>query len=545
MKHLAPAPAPTGTVTRHPLWLMGAASLWMASAGNAALWRELAQLGVLDGWAGAGFAIAVGLLMFALLAMLSALLCWRATLKPVLTLLLLASAVTTHFMFTYRVVLDTSMLVNVLQTNPGEALDLLNPRGIVPVVWLWRAPVRPVHWTRRAGQNLGLALGAGMLAAAVVLFAFQPLSSTLRNHRQVRYLANPLNLVNAVGQLAARPFQIDPSVLLPVAEDVRPGPSYAEQARPPLIVLVLGETGRAGNFALNGYARPTTPQLAQQNVASFRNVWSCGTSTAASLPCMFSHLGREAFESRRANHENLLDVFQRAGLGVLWLDNQSGCKGVCDRVAHQFTHAPAGDALCEGGECPDEILLRGLDQQLAAVDAQRRSRGLVVVLHTMGSHGPAYYRRSPATAKRFLPECTSTQLSDCPNEQIVNAYDNSILYTDHVLASTIHWLKARAADFDTAMVYVADHGESLGENNVYLHGLPYAIAPDVQKRVPWLTWLSPAFERRSGVTLPCLLARSEARISHDHLFHSMLGLADLHTSAYRRELDVYGGCSAL
>lgn len=536
---------------RHPLWLVAACALWMATLGNAALWRELWQLGTLNGPRGVVFGLAVGVLLWALLVLLAALLAWRGTLRPTLTLLLLASAITTHFMLTYRVVLDTSMLTNVLQTHPAEARDLLNGSllvtvlvlGVLPSIWLWLTPVRGVHWVHRLGQNLAAVVGAGVVAACTVLAAFQPLSSTLRNHHHVRYLANPLNLVNALGQIAARPLQIDESVLLPLAEDVRPGTSYATQARAPLIVLVLGETGRSGNFGINGYTRPTTPQLAQRDVASWRNVWSCGTSTAASLPCMFSHLGRDAFERRRANHENLLDVLQRAGLAVLWLDNQAGCKGVCERVANQTTQAMATDALCSDGECLDEILLHGLDQRVAALDADRRARGVVLVLHTMGSHGPAYFKRSPRSAKHFLPECSSSLLTACPNEQIVNAYDNSIVYTDHVLAATIGWLEARATQYDTAMVYLADHGESLGENNIYLHGLPYAVAPDVQKRVPWITWLSPSFERRSGITVGCLHQRTEALLSHDHLFHSILGLADLRTGAYRRELDAYAGCA--
>jgi lipid A ethanolaminephosphotransferase len=538
---------------RHPLWLLGWACLWLASAGNIALWRELTQLNLLQGARGVAFGLAVGVLLFALLVIVSGLLAWRGTLKPMLTLMLIASALATHFMFTYRVVLDTSMVTNVLQTHTSEALELLSARlvgtvlvlGILPSVWIWRTPVRRLPWTRRALHNLGVICGGIVVAAAVVLVSFQPLSSAMRNHRHVRYLANPLNLVNALGQLAAQPLRRDESILLPLAEDAQLGPTYVAQARAPLLVLVLGETGRTGNFALNGYARETTPELAAENVASFRNAWACGTSTAASLPCMFSHLGRDAFEGRSVNHEGLLDVLQRAGLAVLWVDNQSGCKGVCDRIPTQATRATAGDALCTDGECFDEVLLRGLDERISALPAERRARGVVVVLHTMGSHGPAYYKRAPAQYKPFLPECTSTLLTDCTNEQLVNAYDNSIRYTDHVLASTIRWLKAHEEGSDAAMVYLSDHGESLGENNLYLHGLPYTVAPDVQKRVPWITWLSPSFERRSGVTVRCLHQLADTRLTHDHLFHSMLGLADVRTDVYRRDRDVHAACSTL
>ena len=228
---------------------------------------------------------------------------------------------------------------------------------------------------------------------------------------------------------------------------------------------------------------------------------------------------------------------------MLWIDNQAGgCKGVCDRIPH-VNLATGGAAACPAGGCHDEILLAGLDARLAALPAERRTRGVVLVLHPMGSHGPAYAERSPAAAKRFLPECTSSHLPDCSSEQLRNAYDNSIAYQDHVLGEAIRWLRTRT-DYDGALVYVADHGESLGENNVYLHGLPYALAPDVQKHVPWVTWLSPGFEGRAGATLACLRAAADRRVTHDHLFHSVLGLLQVSTSAYRRSLDAYAGCSA-
>jgi lipid A ethanolaminephosphotransferase len=234
---------------------------------------------------------------------------------------------------------------------------------------------------------------------------------------------------------------------------------------------------------------------------------------------------------------------QRAGLAVLWLDNQSGCKGICERVPHASTAALPDPLLCSDGQCQDGILLKDLDARIAALPAERRARGVVLVLHQMGSHGPAYAERSPASSKRFGPECTGNDLQHCTREAIVNAYDNSIAYTDHVLASAIGWLKTQATQYDPAMVYVADHGESLGENNLYLHGLPYAMAPDVQKHVPWITWLSPGFEARRGVAMDCLRAQADAHITHDYLFHSMLALAGVQTQVYRPELDAYASCA--
>ena len=259
---------------------------------------------------------------------------------------------------------------------------------------------------------------------------------------------------------------------------------------------------------------------------------------------MFSHQGKRDFEASSQPYENLLDVLQRAGLAVLWLDNQSGCKGLCERVSQVTTRTLEVPGLCADGECLDEVMLRGLDERIAALDSARRARGVVVVMHQMGSHGPAYYRRSPPAYKKFLPECTSNTLQDCPREQLINAYDNSLVYTDHVLASTVRWLdrKSRAGNADTALVYVSDHGESLGENNLYLHGLPYAIAPDFQTHVPLLTWLSSAMQQRTGVRVDCLQQHAAAPLSHDNLFHAMLGLLDVQTTLYQPAMDWFASC---
>lgn len=544
------ATAPAGASRRtfaHPGWLILASSLWLASAANLPLWLALRDLALFERSGGWLFAIALGLIIAASLAGMVSVLAWRWTLKPVLAVLLVAAALGAHFMLSYHVVIDSSMLTNALQTNPREVRELLGFRffasvgllGVVPCVALWRWRVDYGRWPRRALHNLLQAAAALLAVGLLTLASFGPLASTMRNHKALRYLVNPFNAVYALGRLATGP-QRHGDALQPLGLDARV--AWPPSARPPLLVLVLGETGRSGNFGLNGYGRDTTPELARQGVASFRNAWSCGTSTAASVPCMFSSLGRAGFDARTHDTEGLLDVVRHAGMAVLWVDNQSGCKGVCDRVPSLSTASLAHPQLCPDGECFDSIMLDGLDQRIAALPAERRARGVVVVLHQMGSHGPAYHLRSPAAFKRFLPECTGSDLQGCSRETLVNAYDNSIAYTDHFLAGTIDWLKQQRA-YDTAMVYVADHGESLGENNLYLHGMPYVLAPDVQKRVPWITWTSATFAQRSGVTSACLRGEADRPVTHDNYFHSVLGLLAVQSSVYRRALDVYASCA--
>jgi len=527
---------------------------WLATVGNVALWRQFAALPEASGLRGLLFAAGMGLWIAAVLTAVLSLTAWPRVFKPVAVALLLTAAASTHFMLAFSVVIDPSMLLNVLHTDSREVADLLSPGlfitllgvGIAPAWWLWRQPMRPSRWQGRLGANALLLLGSLLVAGLLLVAMFQDFASLMRNHKQVRYLINPLNSVYALARTASTAVPHQQRPLVPVGTDAQLGASYQHQKQAPWLVLVVGETARAANFGLGDYPRDTTPQLralqSEGNLSYFRNVRSCGTNTQASVPCMFSHQGKAAFEASEDRYENLLDVLQRAGLGVVWIDNQSGCKGVCDRVPHSATRERDDPQWCAQGECLDEVMLGEMQRQLDALPAERKNRGVVVVLHQMGSHGPAYFRRAPEAFKAFKPECQSNVLQDCTHEALVNSYDNSIRYTDQLLAETVRWLKQQAAS--TALLYVSDHGESLGENNLYLHGLPYSLAPTEQKHVPMLTWLSPAMQQRTGVQTQCLNQQTDLALTHDNLFHSVLGLMDIQTHAYQPELDLFRACGA-
>jgi lipid A ethanolaminephosphotransferase len=558
---LAPAPvrvaagAPTSTrPVRHAVWWL---ALWLAGPGNLPLWQRLWALPDTGGQRLLTLG-SLGLLVLALTAATLSLLALPRLFRPLASLLLLVSAVSSHFMWQYGVVIDTTMLANVSHTDAQEIRDLVSwSLGLSvlliagpPLWWLWRRPIGLHTTARQLGRNLGGALLALLLALSVVGLGYQGLASLMRNDKALRYMINPLNTLYAGGWMATHSTPRLGQSLTPLGEDVALGASYAAQSRPPLLVVVIGETARAQNWGLNGYPRATTPTLArwqaQGDLVNFSNVTSCGTNTQVSVPCMFSPLGREQGGAEPATSENLLDVLQRAGLAVLWLDNQSGCKGVCDRVPQVHVRREPVPGLCAESWCLDEVLLRGLDERVQSLDPQRRARGVVVVMHQVGSHGPAYFKRSPDTHKPFLPECRDTALNRCSTEQVVNAYDNSIAYTDHFLGQTIDWLQKQAATgrYDTGMVYVSDHGESLGENGLYLHGVPYALAPVQQTRVPMVSWLSPGLQQRSGVKTECLRGRAASPLSHDHLFHSVLGLMDVTTGARQASHNLFAPCVA-
>lgn len=537
----------------HPTALLLILALWLATAGNLPLWRALWKLPETHGLQSVVTLGSLVLVVLAATVLLLGLFLWPRWLKPAGIALLLITASSSYFMSSYGIVIDPSMLTNVVQTDMGEALDLVSwplvvtllLGAVLPGLWWWRQPVRRVGGGRLVLQQLGVGLLGLLVAVAMLWISFQDVASLMRNHKTLRYMINPFNTVYAVARVSVGRAAQAQQTLQPVGMDAHlmsPGDSADTS---PLIVLVVGETARAANFGLGGYGRDTTPLLKQLqsegDLVYFSSVSSCGTNTQTSVPCMFSPQGRETFDGGDTRQENLLDVLQRAGLAVLWLDNQSGCKGVCDRVPHADTRNLNLPDICPEGECFDEAMLRALPDELARLDPERRARGTVVVMHQMGSHGPAYYKRSPPAMKLFQPECTSHALQECPPEQIQNAYDNSLRNTDHLLAETVRWLQTLQRP--TALVYVSDHGESLGEKGLYLHGMPYRMAPTEQTHVPMLTWVSKPLQQAQGLRLDCLRAQAAQPWSHDNLFHTMLGLARVGTTARDGTLDMLAPCT--
>ncbi|HOZ66972.1 MAG TPA: phosphoethanolamine transferase domain-containing protein, partial [Burkholderiaceae bacterium] len=371
----------------HPAKLLTMFSLWLATLGNLPLWLELARLPEMNDWRAVWFTLSFAVLIAAMFMMLLSLLNWRWVIKPVIALMLLAAAFGGYFMFTYGVVIDDTMMTNAMQTDLRETRDLLSWKmlgvvfvfAIVPIIWLWKKtiPYRP-FW-KQLKQNILLFLASAALAIAAIIPSYQDLASTMRNHMQLRFMVNPLNSFYALSQLAFQPLRTESNILQELGRDAKLSTIYERQTESPLLILVVGETARSGNFGINGYEHNTTPSLTQLKkntdqrgeLTSFRNVWSCGTSTATALPCMFSHLSKSEFEDSTQSIENLVDVLHHAGLAVLWLENQSGCKGICDRVPNAITRNLSDPKLCTSGECFDEIMLSQISERMATLPVDR------------------------------------------------------------------------------------------------------------------------------------------------------------------------------
>ena len=529
--------------------LVLAVALLLASVANLNFWSvyvdavggfSTARLPLLLG----SFAIVV-LLFNGLLTLAS----WRFVLKPALVLALLTASASAWFINEYGIVIDKAIVQSIVETDPHEATELLSWRlalfvaftGALPALLVARARIGYPAGLRGLAQRAGIAGGSFALGALLLLLMFKTLAPAVREHRELRYLLTPTNTVQALnGYLRSR--WSAPIPLAPLGRDAARGSRWTGQPRPTVTVIVVGETARAKNFSLNGYARDTNPRLKREaGLINFAKVQSCGTATAVSVPCVFSALGRERYDDAKARHqEGLLDVLSHAGFEVLWRDNNSGCKGVCDRVAFTDLSVPhAGSRHCAGDECHDEVLLEGLPELV-----RRAAKDTVIVLHQKGSHGPAYARRYPAGFGRFGPVCETSEFDSCTRESIAAAYDNTILYTDSFLAQTIDLLRAAAQEgsADTAMLYFSDHGESLGEGNMYLHGAPWMFAPEEQTHVPMMLWMSDAFSRRFRIDRACLEARRGQPLSHDNVFHSVLGMLDIDTAVRNPKLDLFHAC---
>jgi len=528
--------------------LLLAVSVFLLSA-NSAFFRQALtgrSLGDPSSW---GLGLTLALALLALNFLVLGLMCHGQLLKPVAALLILLAAGGSHFIATFGIYLDPSMLRNALRTDPAEAGELIGLallasllfKGVLPAALMWRVPLRRLPFWRAQGRRALWLLGALLLLVAAILVEFRPLSSMMRNQRDLRYLVTPANLVWSTGSVVAADLKGAAKPRQAIGLDAAPGPRMSARTRPMRVVLVVGETARAANWGLNGHARQTTPELAAvPGLINFPQVSSCGTNTEVSVPCMFAPVGRRDYdEARIRGSESLLHVLARAGVEVLWRDNQSGCKGVCDGLPSQEMVQINPPGLCADGRCLDEALLAGLDERLT----RAKGSGLIV-LHMLGNHGPSYFRRYPERFARFQPACPSDDLRQCDSTAIANAYDNALLYTDHVLATLIARLKAQAQSdqVDTAMIYLSDHGESLGESNLYLHGLPWAIAPEVQKRVPMVMWFSDGLARQERLDLDCLRRRAAQPAAHDHLFHTLLGLLDVRTALHEPALDLLAGC---
>ena len=534
----------------NPVVLTLTASLFFVVAYNASFWNKfIAVTGGLT-LSNAPLYAASFLILVLMLNALLTLVTFRFLFKPVLTLMFCVTALAAYFMGQYGTVIDSTMVQSVIETNHREATDLLNGRmvsyflllGVLPSALVWRLKPSLPSLSRDLLTRLGVIVLSLLSAGGLTLAYYKHFAPMFREHRELQFMLTPVNYIWATNSYLKRKMGRAATVA-PIGMDAVKGAYWKDQTRRAVTVIVLGETARAKNFSLNGYARNTNPELSKQSgLINFSDVQSCGTATAVSVPCLFSSLGRSNYsESKAKSQQGLLDVISHAGMDVVWRNNNSGCKGVCDRVPYEDMSRPvAGSPFCNAEECFDEHMLEGLPEKIRA-----SNKDMVIVLHQQGSHGPTYWKRYPEKFRQFGPECATSDLQKCATEDIVNTYDNTILYTDHFISQTIDLLRRMERDdqIDVSLIYFSDHGESLGENGMYLHGAPYMFSPIEQRHVPFMVWLSDRFRSRFRIDTACVAARTGQAFSHDNVFHSVLGMLNINTAVRNPSLDLFQACT--
>jgi lipid A ethanolaminephosphotransferase len=487
--------------------------------------------------------LAFGLGMTCLICALIVALSLKYVLKPLLVLLFFSAAAASWFMDRFGTIIDVDMLRNAAQTTSSEADHLITVAFLLHMTVFAVLPSLLVCWMRVAHRNFFAKFRWNLLAISLFLLVAlacaasgaRSIAAVTRLHKDLILTLNPIvPIANAVAFVTAS--EAEKSIVVqPLGTDAHVA-APTRSGRPRVLVIVTGETARAENFSLGGYKRQTNPELAKQDITYFSKTSSCGTATAVSVPCMFSNLTRAGYTHRAGlTNENLLDVFGHAGVKTEWWDNNTGSKAVADRTIQKSFSDANEPRTCKDHECLDEGMIAQLDGWLSNVKGDS-----VLVLHQLGSHGPAYYQRYPERFARFQPECRTGELGSCSRDEIVNAYDNTILYTDHILSAVVDSLKAHQDRVDPAMIYMSDHGESLGESGLYLHGAPYILAPSQQTHVPFVLWQGS--EMKTVVDQACVRNRADEAASHDNLFHTALGLMSVQTKIYQPGLDVLATC---
>ncbi len=483
-----------------------------------------------SGW----FVLGAAICTFLLLNIACTLLFHPQTVKPMSIFLLILNTFTFYFMYTYNTEIDKIMLLNTLKTDVYEICDLLSLKlagfivflGIIPSLIIYKTNI---IFTTYKSNGIS-ALISVLTAAGIILGGYSSVKPFLKNHKSIKYSLIPVNYIGAVISVAKIKLKPKPP-LIKISEDAELKP-YWKNDKKNLIIFVMGETARAANFSLNGYHRPTNQPLEKygKELIYFHNFTSCGTSTAVSLPCIFSLADRKSFKTGSEEYtENILDILNHAGYKVLWRENNTGCYNVCDRIEVEVP--------CRTKHCLDEVMLQSFEEKI-----QKNDKNTFVVLHQRGSHGPAYHEHYPKTSELYTPVCTNQSFGECSQESLINVYDNSIHYTSAFLAMIIEKLKKLSKDYNTALIYVSDHGESLGEDGKYLHAAPYNTAPVYQKDIPFFIWISAETAQAMNIDTNCLRNKIRNSYSHDNIFHSLLGLSGVETSYYNIESDIFYPC---
>lgn len=527
----------------HPIVLMMIVAIFIIVFDNGTFWQKgFEKFPEHPGQ----FAVLIGAVFFLFIAVMS-IFGGRWVVKPAMAFFLILSAISSYYVDKLGVVVDREMVQNVVTTTFNEGKHLITLSfvthvviyGILPSLVVFWFKLRPGRFWKSVMVNVGVFVISFALAVGLLLTNFKTYASIFRQQKDLMGSFQPGAPIAGTARYIKLIYRAKNVVVAPTGLDAKKGPDIAGASKPVLSIVVIGETARAQNFSLNGYDRDTNAYTSKLPMTSFTDVASCGTATAVSMPCMFSKYDRGSYSyTLGISTENVLDVLNRAKVDVKWWDNNTGSKKIADRVEYHTFAGTKNEEFCGTGECDDGIFQAELENYANTI-----TEDTVLVFHLIGSHGPTYYLRYPDKFEAFTPPCRTADFQYCTVQEVVNSYDNSILYTDYILAQMVEFLSNQDKVISSLM-YVSDHGESLGEGGLYLHGAPYMFAPETQTKVPMQVWLSQPYQDQFGIDQACLEANKDDPLSHANMFSSILGMMDIQTEVRQDDLDIFSKCKS-
>ncbi|PAF41106.1 sulfatase-like hydrolase/transferase [Helicobacter sp. 11S03491-1] len=509
-------------------WIIFIFSVVLVGLYNDSFWLKIYSYAMNNDGDGLFFLGIVFVSYVFILALAIELISLKISAKWIMSVLFVIAGLSQYYMKSYDITINKMIITSLFQTHLSEAKEFISVGLIgvligyilLPIGCLWIIRFKPIlsfvygfyNKISIIGFYIIMIIGIYFWQGGNIIFAF-------KSSKIIIYTLNPIAPIRSGIDYALDISQPKPE-FTHVGLDAK-----LDNFHKKIFVLVIGESARGANYFLNGYSRDTNPYTKKlDSLVNFTNFYSCGVITAISIPCMLTNYTHQTYKKRDQSLyiDNILDITQRVGYETYWISNNGGpCIGdVCDRIKH-ISYYNDGRL--------DAAMLEEIKNTIK--NAQNNSF-IVVNLH--GSHGANYYKRYSKDFEIFTPVCENQELQKCKQQDIVNAYDNSIVYTDYFIYQIVTMLKTKK-NFSVGMWYLSDHGESLGEYGQYMHGgMPYFLAPDVQKHIPSMIWFGEGFEEDYKKSV----AKKDKLLNQDYLFHTLLHLLDIQTSAYQKNLDI-------
>ena len=460
------------------------------------------------------------LLMLAVNFLMTYLAMWalRKVGRVLLAILALINATAVYFILTYHVMIDATTIENVFNTRYSEASGFFSwglwlfivGAGLLPALYCLLQPVV-------IGKARQQAVYCGSALAVVLVMALVNVNQTLwisQHDTELGGLLQPWSYV-------VNTCRVVSSYHDEQAEEIKLPDGTIGDHEKAVVVLVIGESARKANFQLYGYGRNTNPRLSRQERLKVYQATSCATYTTAG--------SKAILEPKNSGdlYELLPNYAFRTGVDVVWRTSNWGEPPI--HIDEYVTDTDLSTQYPDADKDHDGILLAGLRERIESSQKDK----VLIVLHTSTSHGPRYADKYPKEFEVFKPVAKNIEEGEKNIGMLVNAYDNTILYTDFLVDSLISTLRS-LSEWHSAMIFISDHGESLGENKVFMHGLPMKLAPKVQYEIPFLVWTSENFRRykRTPEELPEVLEQH-------YIFHSVLNLLSIQSPAYNKDFDLF------